>query len=156
MIWRSHAGRTALAPAILVLALTGCAAPTEPRAEIAASSSATASSLALLAAETSTVADQPVEYPNAAPAQISSSIVTIPPGGATARHRHLVPMYAYVMSGTVSVSYDDGTLKDISAGNAIMEAQDIWHLGRNNGSEAVRILVVNLGAKGLANTETQP
>jgi quercetin dioxygenase-like cupin family protein len=139
---------------VFVLALSGCSSQGAPPQGEPASVTASpqASSTVLLDQADRTVLGQPLAYPSGT-AEVSSSIVTLPPHAQTGRHRHLAPMYAYVLEGAVTVSYDDGTEKVLSAGSALIEAQDVWHNGRNDGDTDVRILVVNLGADGLVNTE---
>jgi quercetin dioxygenase-like cupin family protein len=109
------------------------------------------SPIALLDAATRTVLGQTVQYPAGA-AQVSSSIITMAPGAETGLHRHDAPMYAYVLQGTVTVSYEGGTVKAYGPGSALLEAVGTAHNGRNLGTEPVRILVVNMGAEGVANT----
>lgn len=71
-------------------------------------------------------------------------------------HKHEAPMYAYVLEGTVTVEYKGGTIKEYPAGTALMEAIGTWHNGKNLGDVPVRILVVNMGAKGVKNTVAKP
>lgn len=109
------------------------------------------SSEALLDAVTATVLGQSVVYPSGQ-AQVSSGIVTIPPGARTGMHTHSAPMYAYVLEGTVTISYETGEVKEFGPGTAIIEAVGTPHEGANLGTVPVRILTVNIGAEGVANT----
>ena len=52
----------------------------------------------------------------------------------------------------VTVAYDGGVTKVYRAGQAIMEAVGVWHEGTNRGHSVVKVLVVNIGADGVANT----
>lgn len=97
-----------------------------------------------------TNAGQPIAYVRGK-ARIESAIVTLPPGGATGRHMHPVPTYGYVMQGEVTVAYDGLGAKTYRAGDAFMEAERIWHDGRNTGSVPTKILVVFMGADGVPN-----
>lgn len=133
-----------LVPALtcaLLLAACSTAAPEAP-----------AGPVTLLDKQQTTVLGQPLAYPTATPAQVSSAIITLLPGQETGPHLHEAPLYAYVLSGTVTVEYDGGVVKEFPAGTALMEAQNTRHNGRNLGSDTVRILVVNMGAEGVANT----
>jgi quercetin dioxygenase-like cupin family protein len=85
-------------------------------------------------------------------AQVSSVIITLLPGQQTGWHRHDAPMYAYILSGAVTVTYDGGVTKTYSKGQAIMEAVGTRHNGVNKGEDPVRILVVNIGGAGVANS----
>jgi quercetin dioxygenase-like cupin family protein len=100
---------------------------------------------------TKTSAGQAIEYPRQ-PARIVSAIVTLAPGEETGRHLHAVPTFAYVLEGEVTVDYAAAGTKLYRAGGAFMEAQDMWHSGRNTGMVPTRILVVFMGADGIANT----
>lgn len=119
---------------------------------VATASAAGADSDVLLDAQSATVLDQQIAYPKKRPAQVSSSIVELQPGQETGWHKHKVPMYVYVLEGTVTVEYDAGVTKEYPAGTAVLEAVDVWHNGTNKGTDPVRMLVVNMGAKGLRNT----
>ena len=105
----------------------------------------------LLQAQELTVLDQPIKYPKKQPAQISSAIVSLEPGQETGWHRHRVPMYGYILEGTITVEYDAGVTKEFPAGTAMMEAEDVWHNGTNMGEDPVRILTVYMGAEGKKN-----
>lgn len=78
------------------LALSSCATPDSAGAP---TPSPTVASSPLLEAVTSTVLDQQLVYPGTSQAQVSSSIITLPPGVETGLHKHDAPMYAYILSG---------------------------------------------------------
>ncbi|WP_130470917.1 cupin domain-containing protein [Candidatus Magnetaquicoccus inordinatus] len=79
--------------------------------------------------------------------QITSTIVTIAPGEKTAWHKHGVPLYAYILSGAVTIDYGEQGTRCFTPGMAFMEAMDHWHRGTNQGEEPVRILAVYLGTE---------
>ncbi len=110
----------------------------------------------LLTQKSTTSLDQPFSYPTEQPAQVSSSIITLLPGEQTGRHFHQTPMYAYILSGSLTVTYETGpgttTVMTYRKGAAFVEAIGTWHNGANTGREPVRILVVQMGASGVANT----
>ena len=141
----------------LSLSLGGCASV--PALEPAATPVATISAEALLKAAETTILDQAIAYPSAVPAQVSSTILTVPPGVATGWHFHSTPMYAYILEGTLTVTYDvDGVSQEkvYRAGDALIEAVGTHHNGVNNTNTPVRVLVVNMGAAGVANTSLVP
>lgn len=96
------------------------------------------------------VLGEPVVYPDGA-AQVTSAIVTLAPGESTIRHRHGVPMFAYLLEGELTVDYGADGARVYSEGDALMEAMSVNHVGRNTGDGLVRILVVYIGAKGAEN-----
>lgn len=143
-----------MAAGVATVLLAGCgggsdAAATNPAASGSAGS---AGNQVLLDKQQLTILDQPINYPKKKPAQISSSIVLLEPGQETGWHRHGTPMYAYILEGTLSVEYDAGVTKEYPAGTALMEAQGVFHNGTNKGDAPVRVLVVNMGAKGVKNS----
>jgi len=146
------AGTLGLAAVLLTAGCGGSSGDAAGSSSAAPSGSATAAAQTLLDAQQLTVLDQPIAYPAKKPAQISSSIIQLEPGQETGWHKHKTPMFAYVLEGTVTVEYDAGVVKEYPAGTALMEAQGVWHNGTNKGDTPVRILVVNMGAKGVKNS----
>ncbi len=99
-----------------------------------------------------TILGQPIHYPNPGTAKITSVIVTLKPGEETSRHKHEVPLYAYVLEGEVTIEYEGHGTKVVKAGESLMEGFDVWHVGKNTGKGPMRILGVFLGAEGHKNT----
>ena len=149
---------TPVAAALCVLALSACSGGNSsavPSASATPSGSASAAPM-LLNQQTTTVLEQPLAYPKGAAAQVSSTIVELQPGQATGWHKHNVPLYAYILEGTLTVEYDAGVTKEYPAGTAFMEATKVFHNGINKGSSVVRVLCVFMGAEGLNNTVKRP
>jgi quercetin dioxygenase-like cupin family protein len=113
----------------------------------------TRESVAALLDTGQTVIDQPIVYPTQGAAKIVSAIVTMLPGEATGWHRHDVPMFGYMLEGEVSVDYGSKGTRVYRQGEAIVEAIDWPHNGRNTGTVPARILAVFIGADGVPNTE---
>ena len=120
---------------------------------VAASSGKPESSV-VLNKQAQTVLDQLLTYPNGSQAQVSSAILTFAPGVSTGLHKHDAPLYVYVLEGTITVTYEGGIVKEYSAGSAILEAVGTPHNGENRTDKPVKLLVVNIGADGVANTVT--
>ncbi len=96
--------------------------------------------------ETKTNLGQPLQYPQDDQAQITSMIVSLMPGEETGMHRHPNPTYGYVLEGEVTVTYPDEVSKTYRQGEAMLEAVNVWHNGKNTGSVPLRILAVFIGA----------
>ncbi len=111
-----------------------------------------AGSVPLLTKARNTVLDQLLVYPTGSQAEVSSTILTLNEGSETGWHRHDAPMMAYIMQGSVTVTYDGGVVKTYRAGEAILEAVGTRHNGVSSGPGPVVILVVNFGAEGVANS----
>ena len=103
-----------------------------------------------------TVLSQPIAYPTQSPAKIVSAIVTMLPGEETGWHQHDVPMFGYILEGEVTVTYAGKGTHVYRQGDALMEAIDIPHNGRNTGKIPARILAVFMGAHGVPDTEMLP
>jgi quercetin dioxygenase-like cupin family protein len=113
------------------------------------------SSEVLLDKAAKTILEEAFNYPVTDNPEVSSSIITLPPGAQTGWHLHEAPMYAYVLEGTLEVTYKlDGTEKTnvYKKGEAIMEGLDTPHNGVNNTDKPVKVLVVNFGSPDLANS----
>lgn len=98
-----------------------------------------------------TILGQPLEWP-AGPATLTSVVLTIGPGDETGPHYHEAPLYALVLEGTLTVDYGENGARTYREGDALMEAQEIVHNGMNTSDEPVKLLVLNMGAEGVANT----
>jgi quercetin dioxygenase-like cupin family protein len=99
-----------------------------------------------------TVVGETLRYPAAGAAHVTAEIVTLPPGVRTAPHKHGVPMFAYILDGEITVDYGDRGKRTYHKGDSIMEAMDVVHFGADAGARPARILVVFMGAEGVADT----
>jgi quercetin dioxygenase-like cupin family protein len=117
---------------------------------------ATRDTVASLLSTGQTILSQPIAYPTQSPAKIVSAIVTMLPGEETGWHQHDVPMFGYILEGEVTVTYAGKGTHVYRQGDALMEAIDIPHNGRNTGKIPARILAVFMGADGMPDTEMLP
>lgn len=97
-----------------------------------------------------TIAGQPIVVPEHP--DVIVSIATFPPGARLPEHKHLHPHYVYVLEGVLTV-VNTQTHKtfEVKAGDFVVEMQDIWHYGINNGPVPVKLLVIDqvpAGTKG--------
>jgi quercetin dioxygenase-like cupin family protein len=99
-----------------------------------------------VSSDTKSVAGEPLAYPATANPVIESNVLTIPAGTVTQWMIHPVPVYIYVLEGTVEFA-DDGSRHEFKAGQAFLQARHHWHRGRNDGTTPVRFLGVFVGAK---------
>ncbi len=106
-----------------------------------------------LLSTTTDVLGAPIAWPEGE-AQLTSAIVTMQPGQGTGLHRHLAPLFAWVLEGEITVSYRDaaGTVRTYRAGEALVEAHEVPHSGVVTGEVPLRLLVVFAGAEGVENT----
>mgnify|MGYP002476263714 CR=1 FL=1 len=94
------------------------------------------------------VLGRPLSYPECAP-DIQVAKITMAPGQVGEPHRHVTPLFAYVLSGEISVTYDtgvgpngEGVTRTYRAGDALMEAMEVSHYGFNATDEPVALLAV--------------
>ncbi|MDQ5985162.1 MAG: hypothetical protein CSYNP_00867 [Syntrophus sp. SKADARSKE-3] len=80
--------------------------------------------------------------------EVTACIVEIAPGAQTGWHSHSVPVYAYVMEGTLMVTLEDGKVFSFEKGQALIEVMNIAHNGKSVGKEKVRLLVFYTGEEG--------
>jgi quercetin dioxygenase-like cupin family protein len=95
-----------------------------------------------------TVLGQTFSYPAGAPAKVTAAIVTMLPGEQTGWHKHDVPMFGYILEGEITVDYGVVGTRVYRTGDALVEAIDTAHNGRNTGDGNARILAVFMGAAG--------
>ncbi len=91
---------------------------------------------------------QKIAYPATDRPEVTAMAVDLAPGAETGWHKHPVPVYAYVISGNLSVELEDGRQLSFGAGEAIIEVVDTLHNGINRGTEPVRLAVFYTGAEG--------
>jgi len=112
----------------------------------------TRSAAKTLLATGKTVVGQQIAYPAQTPAKVTAVVVEMQPGEETGWHAHDVPMFGYILEGEVTVNYGAHGTRVYRAGDAVMEAIDLAHDGRNTSDGVTRILAVFIGAEGVPNT----
>ena len=99
-----------------------------------------------------TVTGQPIRYPQGAAAHVTVSEITLAPGEETGWHRHPVPVFGYILAGGLTVDYGPKGPHTYRTGDALVEAMNEAHNGRNTGAVPMRVLVIVAGAEGTATT----
>lgn len=98
-----------------------------------------------------TASGQPIVLPQN-DVQVVVSTYEFPAGATLPEHKHPFPRYAYVLEGTLEVSYDaTGTRTVYKPGDFILEAVEQWHHGAAIGSGPVKLLVIDQVVKGEKN-----
>jgi quercetin dioxygenase-like cupin family protein len=98
----------------------------------------------------------PFAYPDGAQALVTAVEVSWPVGSRTGWHRHDVPLFNYLLEGELTVTYEDGAVRTLRTGEAVIEAVGVAHFGANNGDAPARLLSVVLGAEGVPYTVQLP
>ena len=92
-------------------------------------------------------------YPKIGKEEMTSDLVTIPPGKRLHFHCHPFPTFAYMKSGSIEVEKMDGSKKKFKKGDIISEVVNRWHRGRNTSSlRKAEIVVFYIGQKSTQNT----
>ena len=93
----------------------------------------------------------PITYFKTDHPKVTVMTVDIAPGAQTGWHSHPVGVYAYVMSGQLTVNMEGGKTVEYKEGDAIVEVVNIRHNGMNAGKIPVRLVVFYLGGKDIPN-----
>jgi len=108
-----------------------------------------------MASPSADVLGRPIAYPSGTPA-IRAYRITVPPKTATILHQHPVPLYAYILSGTLEVDYGAKGRKTYRTGDNFLEAVGWCHAGRAVGDVPVVLISVYIGADKIKNTVACP
>lgn len=84
--------------------------------------------------------------------EVTALIVEIPPGGETGWHLHPVPVYAYIIKGTLDVETENAHVHTYHEGEAIIEMVNTPHNGKNRGPAPVKLVAFYTGEHGAPNT----
>ncbi len=91
---------------------------------------------------------QPIRYLKTKNPEITVLDVVLPPGTETGWHFHPVPVYAYVLSGTLEVKMAEGKPRRFKAGDVIIEPLNTPHDGLNTGETPAHLIVFYTGEAG--------
>ncbi|MES0879145.1 cupin domain-containing protein [Roseibium sp. SCP14] len=90
-----------------------------------------------------TVAGEKLRFPQDNPS-VKALVVTMEPGEVTGWHKHNTPLFAYILEGEITVTYDGIGKKLFRQGDGLLEAMDVTHRGENTGEGPLKILAVFL------------
>ena len=94
---------------------------------------------------------EPIDYQDTDHPRVTVMTVNIAPGAKTGWHSHPMPVYAYVMSGRLTVQIEGGKTTEFKKGEAIIEVVNLRHNGINRGKIPVKLVVFYLGGKDIPN-----
>lgn len=95
-----------------------------------------------------TVIGQKIIYPQFENDEVTMSKVTIPQGKSTGWHKHSIPVFAYVLQGTLTVELENGTINTFSKNKGFSEVINTYHNGTNLEAQDVILIAFYLGEKG--------
>lgn len=108
--------------------------------------------VSLIKKATSAANGQKLAYAKDEKPEVTVALVEIPPGGDTGWHSHPIPVYAYVLSGTITVELEGGGQYDFKEGEAILEVINTPHIEMSKGKAPVKLVVFYTGVEGGQNT----
>jgi quercetin dioxygenase-like cupin family protein len=97
-----------------------------------------------------TFTGQPIRFPQGEN-QLVAVLAEVAPGGQVGRHMHPVPLFVYMLEGTLTIEMEGHGTHAFQAGQGFAEVVHIWHNGRNLGDKPARFLIVFTGQKGTPN-----
>ncbi len=97
---------------------------------------------------TRTSSGDPIRYISTDKPEVTALTVDFPPGSETGWHLHNVPVYSWVVAGSVTVELEGGVMKTFREGDAIVEMVGRRHNGRNVGTVPARLVVFYTGVEG--------
>jgi len=95
---------------------------------------------------------QKLQYLRTEKPEVTVLVVEIPAGGETGWHQHPVPVYAYILSGAITVEMENGEKYDFREGDPIIEVMNTPHNGINKGKATAKLIVFYTGEQGNPNT----
>ena len=91
---------------------------------------------------------QKIIYPHFTNDEVTILKVTIPPGKSTGWHKHLFPVFAYVLKGKLTVALENEKTLEFSEGSSFAEVLNTFHNGTNKENENVVLIAFYMGEKG--------
>lgn len=88
---------------------------------------------------------QKIVYPQFKDAKVSMMKITFPPGETTGWHKHEIPVFTYIIKGTLTVETVDHKITEFKENSCFVESYDIYHKGTNLGKTDLVVFVVYLG-----------
>jgi quercetin dioxygenase-like cupin family protein len=101
----------------------------------------------ILKTDTTTLG-QKIIYPQFADNEVTIVKVTIQPGGSTGWHKHNIPVFAYVLEGTLTVELEGNKSMDFPQNTSFAEVLNTYHNGHNKGKENLVLIAFYMGEKG--------
>ena len=99
-----------------------------------------------------TLTGQPLRAP-AGDLRVTVTQTVLPPGGRLAAHKHPYPRVVNLLAGRLRVTnLDTGQVRELTAGDWVVDAVDQWHEAVALGDEPARVLTVDQAPPGAAVT----
>jgi quercetin dioxygenase-like cupin family protein len=87
-------------------------------------------------------------YPDFRKDEITILKITVPPGESTGWHKHMIPVFAYILKGSLTVELEGNKTILLPENSSFSEVFDTYHNGINEGTENVVLIAFYMGEKG--------
>jgi quercetin dioxygenase-like cupin family protein len=87
---------------------------------------------------------QKIQYPNVKDAKVSVMKITFPPGETTGWHKHEIPVFSYILEGTLTVETEDHKVTQYKENTCFAESYNIYHKGTNKEKSNLVVLAIYL------------
>lgn len=87
---------------------------------------------------------QKIQYPNVKDAKVSVMKITFPPGETTGWHKHEIPVFSYILEGTLTVETEDHKVTQYKENSCFAESYNIYHKGTNKEKSNLVVLAIYL------------
>ena len=95
-----------------------------------------------------TAIGQKIVFPHSLNDEVTIAKVTLPPGTTTGWHKHMRPVFAFVVSGVLKVRLENGLVNQFKPNSTFAEVIDTYHEGFNDSTEDIVLIAFYLGEKG--------
>ena len=100
----------------------------------------------LLKTDTTSIG-QKITYPEFADPAVTMLKITIPPGKSTGWHKHNIPVFAYLVKGTLTVELEDHRELKFGEESTFAEMRDTYHNGKNMEDSDLVLIAIYMGGK---------
>lgn len=88
---------------------------------------------------------QKITYPQVKDVKVTMMKITFPPGETTGWHKHDIPVFSYIMEGTLTVEIEDGKVMQYKENTCFSESYNIYHKGTNKENTDLVVMAIYLG-----------
>ncbi|MDD4637485.1 MAG: cupin domain-containing protein [Bacteroidales bacterium] len=99
-----------------------------------------------------TAIGQKIVYPQFKENEVTIAKITFPPGVSTGWHKHEIPVFAYVLKGTLTVELENDKVSEFPENATFAEVFNTYHNGVNKGKEELILIAFYMGGKGVPNS----
>lgn len=91
---------------------------------------------------------QRIAYPKFKHPEVIVQKITFPPGASTGWHKHVIPVFTYIITGELTVETEDHKILHFKENSSFSESINTFHNGTNKGKTDLVVIAVYMGGKG--------